>query len=124
MARPCRNFSSARGASLCLASTIATRPWLIALFLSYNKIGDVLEAATGSAISRPQHVADLAVRNREIVLPARIFRVGLDPVVGNSHAISVPFQRPGEIALRHQHVADLDDGEIAGISEVVSFLEL
>ena len=49
------------------------------------------------------------------MLPAGIAGVGLGQAVADGEAVAVGFQRLGEIALRHLHVADLlvGDGEIA-----------
>ena len=82
----------------------------------------------GSYRSRPggwalwtfQHVADLAVRDREIALPAGIAGVGLGQALCNREAVAVGLQRRRQIALLHQHVADflVGDREISNVDLV------
>ena len=53
--------------------------------------------------------------NGEIALPSGIAGVGRGQAFADGEAVAEGFQRVGQIALRHQHVADLaiGDGEIA-----------
>ena len=61
----------------------------------------------GKVALRHLHVADLAVRHRQIALPAGVAGIGLSPAGRDGEAVAVGLERAGKVALRHLHVADL-----------------
>ena len=55
-------------------------------------------------VSEPTNLADAVL---QIALPAGIARVGLGQALSDGEAVAVGLQRLAQLALRHQHVADI-----------------
>src|ERR1700719_4501291 len=92
MASPSRKDFSASGRLPCATSTSPTR--------SYDTDRSRCQPALPYL-----YIGDEPKCRIEIALPARVAGVGLRQTVGNRQPVAERFQRPRQIALRHQHVA-------------------